>query len=215
MTEKEPKNSFNRQASAEDVAEKYKAEIMRLYKGSNNYSIPKTVPAMAVPASPVNEPPKISDKEQVPIPASPLPDIAAIPQVDSVENTTCDGKENCGFLQVEVTTGKGAIPIENAHVTVLQINGTEKIAHRFMTTDSNGETPTISLPAPSRKLSEVPGNVKPYATYNIIAVAEGFYRMENINAPVFATIKSILPVDLVPLAEYDENPKKVIVYTQP
>lgn len=218
MTEKEQKNSFNRQVSTEDMTEKYKAEIMKFYKKSDNYSAPKVIPTIAVttpPADKAIEPQIIPNVEQAPLtPPIPPPVVQTAPQVDLSTNTTCED-ENCGFLQVEVTTGKGAIPIDNAHVTVFKINGTDKIAYRFMTTDRNGETPTITLPAPSRALSEVRGNIKPYATYNIIVVADGFYRIENVNAPVFSTIKSILPVDLIPLAEFDENAKKTLVYNQP
>jgi hypothetical protein len=70
-----------------------------------------------------------------------------------------------------------------------------------MTTDRDGRTQRIALPAPPRGDSLSPNGKIPYATYNIDVEANGYYRQYFHAVPVYDTVTSIQPAVLVPIAE--------------
>ena len=105
-----------------------------------------------------------------------------------------------GNLVVNVRTAGGAIPIEGAVVTVYANKNGEPI--RRVTTDRSGVTPLIGLGTPPRELTMQPGSEqKPYAEYDIITEANGYYSVRNIGLPVYSGVTSIQPVELIPLAD--------------
>ncbi len=117
-------------------------------------------------------------------------------------NNNSDGY---GYMIVRVTTARGAIPLENAMVTVSEYLGDEKSVRGNVigtyTTNSSGLTDKLELPAPPRALSMSPGNGKSYLTYNIKVAKEGYYQQNYINAPVFEGITSIQNADMIPLPD--------------
>ena len=107
-----------------------------------------------------------------------------------------------GGIVVRVTTASGAIPLENALVTVREYgtgSGGEIIA--TLKTNSSGLTEKISLPAPPRSMSLSPGNGKSYSSYIIQVDKEGYSTQQYINVPVFDGITAVQSADLVPLPE--------------
>lgn len=139
-----------------------------------------------------------------------------IPEIDYPDNNTeledlFDDNNNddnpinmkgTGYLQVEVTTGDGAVPVPKATVIVTQeINGQTYLV-TMKQTNSSGATDIIPLPAPSESFSEAPDPTeRPFSQYNVTVYKKGFYTVPEINVPIFDTIKSIQPVALIPLAE--------------
>ena len=107
-----------------------------------------------------------------------------------------------GNLVVSVYTASGAIPIEGATVTVKGSNAEDSGIKTVVYTDRSGNTVHIPLPAPPAKESKVPGNIAPFAKYNIEVDKEGFNSRNFINVPIFANTTSIQPVNLIPLSEY-------------
>ncbi|MBQ8175655.1 MAG: carboxypeptidase regulatory-like domain-containing protein [Oscillospiraceae bacterium] len=107
-----------------------------------------------------------------------------------------------GYLQVEVTTGDGAVPVPKAAVIVTQeINGQSYLVTMKLT-DRSGATDVIPLPAPEASLSEAPDPAeRPFSEYNVTVYKKGFYTVPEVTVPVFDTVKSIQPVALIPLAE--------------
>ncbi len=108
-----------------------------------------------------------------------------------------------GYVIVNVTTARGAIPLPGATVRIFNYedggdNGALIITSK---TDSSGRTEKIPLPAPPRSASLSPGNGKSYRTYNIDAQYDGYYNQYYINVPVFDGITAVQNVDLVPIAE--------------
>lgn len=108
-----------------------------------------------------------------------------------------------GTLIVSVYTASGAIPIENALVTVRGGSQGNSGVISVMHTDKSGNTQKLSLPAPPASASESPGKAVPFATYNIEVDKEMFYPRSFINVPVFAGTTSIQPVNLIPKTEYE------------
>jgi len=110
-----------------------------------------------------------------------------------------------GYLVVNVSTARGAIPLRDAAVTVYYDESGNTSVHSVLTTDMSGKTPKITLPAPARILSESPGNGKAFATYTVTIEKDGYYPVTNTGVPVFAGVTSIQPVEMVPLAEYNSD----------
>ncbi len=108
-----------------------------------------------------------------------------------------------GYLVVNVSTARGAIPLAGATVTVMYDESDNTSIFQTMTTGGDGKTDKISLPAPPRNLSESPGNIKPYATYTVSVDKEGYYTVTDTSVPVFSGITSIQPIEMLPLAEYN------------
>lgn len=110
--------------------------------------------------------------------------------------------EGQGWLQVRVTSARGAFPIEGAVVMVLTDpnagSGEQSSVIRTLRTDRSGLTETVPLPAPPRYLSQTPGSAKPYATYNISVSKEGYYDVEGLGIPVFDGVVSTQAVNLLP-----------------
>lgn len=113
-----------------------------------------------------------------------------------------------GYLIVTVYTARGAIPIENALVTVNYFSQKFDAVSPYavLTTDKSGRTPPLALPAPPRDLSLSPSESGetpplPYARYNIEVFKEGFYPVVNIGAQLFSGITAIQNTNLVPISE--------------
>ena len=108
---------------------------------------------------------------------------------------------NVGYLRVRVYGADEAFPIEGAIVLISAADGEngENGIVRSLRTDSSGVTETVALPAKPRGLSEEPGNIDPFAVYNVEIKKDGYYTVNDINVPIFEGIASTLPVRLVPL----------------
>ena len=104
-----------------------------------------------------------------------------------------------GGLVVMVTTAGGTMPIRNAHVTVSRRNGKDEELLRTLTTNANGRTPIIELPAPSKSNSLSPDESNPFSVYTIRVDYPGYYAMENVDVPIFPGIIALQPVNLIPL----------------
>lgn len=109
-----------------------------------------------------------------------------------------------GYIKAEITTAGGAVPIEGASVIITKREGDRTLLIRMLTTDASGSTELVALPAPDIVYSETPDpESKPFSEYIMSIYAEGFYAVPEIIVPVFTTVKSIQPVSLVPLAQFE------------
>lgn len=121
-----------------------------------------------------------------------------------------------GYLTVRVTAADNALPIEGATVTVTSGRGEKTVLISTQTTGKSGETARIELPAPSRELSQTPGNKNTFAKYNVRIDFPGYYTVENIDVPVFDGQLSIQPTQMIPLPLKDQSGKKTsILETEP
>ncbi len=127
--------------------------------------------------------------------------------VDPTENFPTENPSEMsgqGYLQIEVTTANGAVPVNDAAVIVTErINGMDSLIGMAVT-NADGATPVIPLAAPPRSLSGAPEPTeRPFSEYNISVYKKGFYSVPQLTVPIFDTIKSIQPVSLIPLAEFE------------
>lgn len=116
-----------------------------------------------------------------------------------------DRSTGYGYMIVRVTTARGAIPLEDAIVTVHnydpEFEGGRGDIIAVYTTNSSGLTERFALPAPPRELSMSPGNGKGYETYNLSVTKEGYYQQYYANVPVFEGITAIQNADMIPLPD--------------
>ncbi len=110
-----------------------------------------------------------------------------------------------GYMIVRVTTARGAIPLEEAVVTVHSYDLEPKDGRGdvlgIYKTNSSGLTDRFALPAPPRALSMSPGNGKSYETYNLSINKEGYSSQYFVNVPVFEGITAIQNADMIPLPD--------------
>jgi len=102
-----------------------------------------------------------------------------------------------GYLAVGVYTALGALPVENAEVTVYHIleNG-EVDTHAQLYTDVSGSVPDIELPVihdPSQMSSYY------FTNYNLRVMANNYYTVNVLNTRIFPGIKTIYKIDMIPV----------------
>ena len=106
-------------------------------------------------------------------------------------------------LRVLVTTALGALPLENAIVSVSTVpdeSGMRTLLHS-VTTDSGGMTPVMVLDTPPRSNSLNPDGGPPFAVYTVEISAEGYTPLTALHIAMFSGVPTMLPVALTPLKE--------------
>ena len=110
-----------------------------------------------------------------------------------------------GTLAVSAEGG-GAIPIPDATVRIRGADEENRFTEYSLVTDRDGITDRVSLPAPPRSLSLAPGAPeKPYASYDVEIIKEGFYTKRILGAAIFAGIDADIPVVMLPLGVGDDG----------
>lgn len=133
-------------------------------------------------------------------------DFSAVDSDDVFASENPPDMSGQGYLQIEVTTASGAIPVRGATVIISETTDGVDSLIGMVITDENGTTPIVPLSAPPQSLSESPDPLeKPYSEYNISVYKRGFYSIPKLTVPIFDTIKSIQPVSVIPLAESELN----------
>lgn len=115
-----------------------------------------------------------------------------------------------GTLQVNVFSQNNYNPITNATVTIQntipQTNGTSE----QLSTDSSGQTETISLRTPPLEYSLTPESSMPYSEYNITVSAPGYETTVLTGAQILPDVKAIQDIRLVPLPGTEETQEQDI-----
>ena len=119
--------------------------------------------------------------------------------------------EDFGFLSVNVKTANGALPLENATVTVYsapppsennEATMDETDVVYSLKSDRNGKTQKVVLKSKPADLSKTPNEKFPYLTYNLLVTKDGYYDNTYLNVPIFQGITSLQDVYLIPLSEF-------------
>lgn len=79
-----------------------------------------------------------------------------------------------GQLKIQVTSGQRAVPIPNATIEISYTGDPDSVLET-VSTDENGQTPVVDLPAPPVEYSMSPSENQPYSEYNLK------YILMNIN----------------------------------
>ncbi len=131
-------------------------------------------------------------------------DFSAVDSADKFPEDNPADMSGQGYLKVEVSTASRAVPVRDATVTITEnVNGMSALI-AMIVTDENGETPIIPLSAPARSFSEAPDpSERPYSEYNVGVYKQGFYTIPQLTVPIFDGVKSIQPISMIPLSEFE------------
>ncbi len=110
-----------------------------------------------------------------------------------------------GFLQVNIVNIENNFPIQNATITIRNQASPDQILEQ-VTTNSSGQTGEIELAAPPLEYSLSPGDVRPYAEYQLDISAPGYKPMRIEGTELLANTTAIQPVRLEP--ENDPQPEE-------
>lgn len=113
-----------------------------------------------------------------------------------------------GYLKLKVSTGRGAVPIYSANITIFKQNDDTRYNIASETTDLNGLTIPIPLPAPDKSQTFNPQNPRPYASYNILVQHPEYKEVLLENIPIFDGITSVQNVNM--LAQKEQTPPQTI-----
>ncbi len=94
-----------------------------------------------------------------------------------------------GRLRIDVVNALGA-PVNNAICDISYLGDPENILTE-VSTDTNGQSETVSLPAPDEELSQAPGAVSPYSNYTVTVRAGGFEAVTVNGINIFPNTKGI------------------------
>ena len=106
-----------------------------------------------------------------------------------------------GYLVVRVSTARGAIPLENATVSVRGSAQQNSGIIYSLETDISGLTPRLPLPTPQKDNSLSPDQGTPYSLWSIDVFCKGFITARYESVPVYPGITSVQNAELVPLSE--------------
>ena len=90
-----------------------------------------------------------------------------------------------GRLQIDVTASIGLVPISGAKIAI-SFTGEPGSPLETLTTDSSGQTDTVSLETPPLQYSLTPDSPMPYAEYTVSVTAPGY-------EPVIVSGVEVLP----------------------
>ncbi len=140
----------------------------------------------------------------------PLP-VAAEGEIYPPENSELEERplNDIGQIQVIVTTADSAIPLPGASVSIFSKYHGEYQMQRLLTTNDNGQTAIINVPAPDRALAQSPSKVVPFEEYFVTVRYTGYFPVTDKELQVFGGAIAILPLRLVPLPE-DTRPAPTI-----
>ena len=105
-----------------------------------------------------------------------------------------------GTLQINVYSENALIPISGATVTVTSEEGNRPFNEQ-VTTNSSGQTQTLTLPTPPLEFSMIPQGQQPYSQYDITISAPGYETTSITGTQLLADELAIQNVRLVPLPE--------------
>jgi len=103
-----------------------------------------------------------------------------------------------GTLQINVYSQNALIPISDAIVTITNEAGNQPFREE-VTTNSSGQTQTLTLPTPPLEFSMVPQEQQPYSQYDITISAPGYETTSITGTQLLANELAIQNVRLTPL----------------
>ena len=112
-----------------------------------------------------------------------------------------ESSDGVGYLIVKVSTALGAIPLDDALVTIRGAERENSDVIYSQKTDRSGITQRVSLKAPSIVESESPGYPRPYALYSVDVRRDGYLPLRLEDVAVFDSITSIQPAIMIPLTD--------------
>lgn len=108
-----------------------------------------------------------------------------------------------GVLCIRITTAGGAVPLRDINVRIRGAQEENAEVDYSLLSDSSGALPDLTLPAPAASYSEEPMPAEPpFATYDLEVYGRDWAALRLRGVPVFADIRGLQSVELIPLAPH-------------
>lgn len=106
-----------------------------------------------------------------------------------------------GYISVGVFTASGALPVEDAIVTVYTVDneGEENVISHLIT-DANGQVPSMELPIYYNALSPLENPEYYFSKYNLRVQAINYYTVNILDFRVFPNTTTNFNIEMIPAA---------------
>lgn len=174
----------------ENMIEKYKKELLEFSKQNPQNCCEKqreTVPAV----QPAEERAQENEVQEY---------VVIRPYRDYADFEARNGSQ--GTLRIQAFAADRSFPVNSAEVVVEVplLTGSYELFRGK--TDADGIVDNIALPAPDKSLSlDEDNTLEPFALYNVTVSHPEYAAGKYANVPVFDSVKSIQPAELVPLTQ--------------
>lgn len=119
-------------------------------------------------------------------------------------------RPDIGRLQVNVNSILGSRAIAGATIQISDNSQPEEILEEI-TTDANGQTEEISLPAPPLEYSLEPSAQQPYSVFNVRITAPGYESIEISGAEILSGQTALQNISLMPMNDALGNSEELFV----
>lgn len=119
-------------------------------------------------------------------------------------------RPDTGSLQVNVNSILGSRAIAGATIQIFDSSLPEEILEE-VTTDVNGQTESVSLPAPPLEYSLEPVAQQPYSVFNVRITAPGYETMEISGAEILSGQTALQNISLMPMDDALGTSEEVFV----
>lgn len=102
-----------------------------------------------------------------------------------------------GQLKIQVTSSIGSVPVSDATIEISYTGDPDSVIES-LTTDENGQTPAVDLPAPPVEYSMSPGENQPYSEYNLTIRSKNYESVTISGAQILSGVQGLQSVSLVP-----------------
>ena len=139
------------------------------------------------------------------------------PQEEVPPDSLPTGQE-VGYLSVSVFTASGALPVQDALVTVYirdESGAENEIVHYI--TDANGQIPLITLPVIYDRFDPFGSSEFYFTTYNLRVQAINYYTVNVIDLRIFPNTTTRFQIDMIPAAigPIDEPDTTIVIPPSP
>lgn len=107
-------------------------------------------------------------------------------------------RPDTGHLQVNVSSPIGSRAIAGATIQITDINQPDQVIEE-VTTDVNGQSEEIDLPAPPLEYSMEPEANQPYSVFNLRVIAPGYETVEISGAEILSGQTALQNISLMPM----------------
>lgn len=115
-----------------------------------------------------------------------------------------------GTLQVSAVQRGTKVPIQNVTVSI-SFTGDPESTIEQLTTDSSGQTETVTLETPPLEYSMEFGQPQPYAEYNLTIRAEGYESVTLSGIEVMSGVKAISDVEMTPIVTEQPEQGAIVI----
>lgn len=102
-----------------------------------------------------------------------------------------------GQLKIQVTSRQRTVPIPNATIEISYTGDPDSVLET-VSTDENGQTPVVDLPAPPVEYSMSPSENQPYSEYNLKIHSDEYKPVTISGAQILSGVEGLQPVSMIP-----------------